>query len=66
MLENLDVFVVISEHQKSSVCMLVIWLLWTRCMRLSNLISDVVLIGMTYYAPVLLYEFILSSEFSTT
>jgi hypothetical protein len=32
---------------------------------LSNLISDVVLIGMTYYAPVLLYEFILSSEFST-
>jgi hypothetical protein len=31
---------------------------------LSNLISDVVLIGMTYCAPVLLYEFILSSEFS--
>jgi hypothetical protein len=34
-------------------------------MRLSNLISDVVLIGMTYCASVLLYEFILSSEFST-
>jgi hypothetical protein len=33
-------------------------------LRLSNLISDVVLIGMTYCAPVLLYEFILSSEFS--
>jgi hypothetical protein len=33
-------------------------------LRLSNLISDVVLIGMTYYAPILLYEFILSSEFS--
>ena len=65
MLENLDVFVAISEHQKSSVCMLAIWLLWTRCVRLSNLISDVVLIGMTYYAPVLLYEFILSIEFST-
>jgi hypothetical protein len=37
-----------------------------RCVRFSNLISDVVLIGMTYYAPVLLYEFILSSEFSMT
>jgi hypothetical protein len=38
-----------------------------RCvvLRLSNLISDVVLIGMTYCATVLLYEFILSSEFST-
>jgi hypothetical protein len=34
-------------------------------LRLSNLISDVVLIGMTYCVPVLLYEFILSSEFST-
>jgi hypothetical protein len=34
-------------------------------LRLSNLISDVVLIGMTYCAPVLFYEFILSSEFST-
>jgi hypothetical protein len=33
---------------------------------LSNLISDVVLIGMNYYAFVLLYEFIPSSEFSTT
>ena len=65
MLENLDVFVAISERQKSSVCMLAIWLLWTRCVRLSNLISDVVLIGMTYCALVLLYEFILSSEFST-
>jgi hypothetical protein len=32
---------------------------------LSNIISDVVLIGMTYCAPVLLYEFILSSEFSS-
>jgi hypothetical protein len=35
-------------------------------LHLSNLISDVVLIGMTYCAPILLYEFILSSEFSTT
>jgi hypothetical protein len=35
-------------------------------LRLSNLISDVVLIGMTYCASILLYEFILSSEFSTT
>jgi hypothetical protein len=35
-------------------------------LHLSNLISDVVLIGMTYCARVLLYEFILSSEFSTT
>jgi hypothetical protein len=34
-------------------------------LHLSNLISDVVLIGMTYCASVLLYEFILSSEFST-
>jgi hypothetical protein len=34
-------------------------------LRLSNLISDVVLIGMTYCAPILLYECILSSEFST-
>jgi hypothetical protein len=34
-------------------------------LRLSNLISDVMLIGMTYCASVLLY-FILSSEFSTT
>jgi hypothetical protein len=34
-------------------------------LRLSNLISDVVLIGMIYYASILLYEFILSSEFST-
>jgi hypothetical protein len=33
-------------------------------LRLSNLISDVVLIGMTYCAPILLYEFILSSEFN--
>ena len=66
MLENLDVFVAISERQKSSVCMLAIWLYWTRCVRLSNLISDVVLIGMTYCAPILLYEFILSSEFNTT
>jgi hypothetical protein len=33
-------------------------------LRLSNLISDVVLIKMTYCTPVLLYEFILSSEFS--
>jgi hypothetical protein len=33
-------------------------------LRLSNLISDVVLIEMTSCAPVLLYEFILSSEFS--
>jgi hypothetical protein len=32
--------------------------------RFSNLISDVVLIGMTYCVPILLYEFILSSEFS--
>jgi hypothetical protein len=31
---------------------------------LSNLISDVVLIEMTYCASILLYEFILSSEFS--
>jgi hypothetical protein len=52
MLENLDVFVVVSECQKSSVCMLAIALYWTRCVRFSNLISDVVLIGMTYYAPV--------------
>jgi hypothetical protein len=35
-------------------------------LRLSNLISDVVLIRMIYCAPILLYEFILSSEFSTT
>jgi hypothetical protein len=35
-------------------------------LRLSNLISDVVLIGMIYCASVLLYEFILSSEFSTS
>jgi hypothetical protein len=35
-------------------------------LRLSNLISDVVLIGMTYCASILLYEFILSSEFSMT
>jgi hypothetical protein len=34
-------------------------------LHLSNLISDVMLIIMTYCAPVLLYEFILSSEFST-
>jgi hypothetical protein len=34
------------------------------CVRFSNLISDVVLIRITYCAPVLLYEFILSSEFS--
>jgi hypothetical protein len=34
-------------------------------LHLSNLIGDVVLIGMTYCATVLLYEFILSSEFST-
>jgi hypothetical protein len=33
-------------------------------LRLSNLISDDVLIKMTYCTPVLLYEFILSSEFS--
>jgi hypothetical protein len=38
----------------------------TMCVRFSNLISDVVLIGMTYCAPVLLYKFILSSEFNTT
>jgi hypothetical protein len=35
-------------------------------LRLSNLIGDIVLIGMIYYALVLLYEFILSSKFSTT
>jgi hypothetical protein len=35
-------------------------------LHLSNLISDVVLIGMSYCAPVLLYEFILFSEFSTS
>jgi hypothetical protein len=35
-------------------------------LHLSNLISDVVLIGMTDCALVLLYEFILSSEFSTS
>jgi hypothetical protein len=34
-------------------------------LRLSDLISDVVLIRMTYCASVLLYESILSSEFST-
>jgi hypothetical protein len=34
-------------------------------LRSSNLICDVVLIGMTYCASVLLYEFIVSSEFST-
>jgi hypothetical protein len=35
-------------------------------LRLSNLIRDVVLIGMNYCTSVLLYEFILSNEFSTT
>jgi hypothetical protein len=35
-------------------------------LRLSNLISGVVLIEMTYCASILLYEFILSSEFSMT
>jgi hypothetical protein len=34
-------------------------------LHLSNIINDVVLIWMTYCASVLLYEFILSSEFST-
>jgi hypothetical protein len=33
-------------------------------LRLSNLIRDVVLIGMNYCASILLYKFILSSEFS--
>ena len=65
MLENLDVYVAISERQKSSVCMLAIWLYWTRRVRFSNLVSNVVLIGMTYCAPILLYEVILSSEVST-
>jgi hypothetical protein len=35
-------------------------------LRLRNLISDVVIIEMTYYAPILLYEFILSNEFKLT
>jgi hypothetical protein len=34
-------------------------------LRLSNPISDVVLLRMTYYVPVLLYEFILLTKFST-
>jgi hypothetical protein len=64
MLENMDVFVAISERQSPVYVCWQIGCIGRDVLRLSNLISDVVLIGMTYCAPVLLYEFILSSEFS--
>jgi hypothetical protein len=46
------------------MAMLVVFVCDVLC--LSNLISDVMLIGMVYCASVLLYEFSLSSEFSMT
>jgi hypothetical protein len=65
MLENMDVFVAISGRLKSSVYMLVILVVFGRdVMRLSKIISDVVLIGMKYCASILFHEFILSSKFS--
>jgi hypothetical protein len=66
MLENMDVFVVISERQSPVYVCWQIGCNGRDMLHLSNLISDVVLIGMSYCAPILLYEFILSSEFSTT
>jgi hypothetical protein len=59
------VFVAICERLKSSVCMLANLVAFEHDVtHLSNIISDVVLIGINCCASVLLYEFILSSEFN--
>jgi hypothetical protein len=67
MSENLDVIAAISKNLKVQ-CMYAgnLVVIGRDMLCLSNLLSDVVLIGMTYCDSVLLHEIILSSEFSMT